>query len=311
MWPGIAKKFDESAANTAYEFPQTIALALTTGQRVRKLASLLKQSGKLNLALMTALGSTKFRENKSSWIKQILGSAARADLTWEFGLRPLIQDIVTVHNSLTQVRKEVSRLVNNQNKVLRSHWSTVLLQQQPTDRSRQTPVGNPNPATAELITRVLSVNVLSARYTASMKYSYELSGYSKEHLTKLAFLDTYGIGGFDPQILWNALPFSFIVDYFAHVGNFLHQSAWKAVRPSVNILDVSHSYKLEYERNMDLTVLARYGTGGTVSAHYKKYSYYIRERPVLDQAQQIYLRGFTRNNIRLLGTLLAALKLKG
>lgn len=311
MWPKIEKQFDETIANSAYESPQILSLFLTSSGRVKKVASLLRQTGKSGLALMTALGSKKFIASKGEWLRLIMGSTARADLTWEFGLRPLIDDIVTIHNSVKRVKQDLQRLVSNQNRILRSHWSTIV----PVGSLAPVTVktwntGNPPYLSDESGKAIASAYVLQSKYTASLKYSYTIRPSAVANLQLTAFLDAYGIGGMgDPQMLWNALPFSFVVDYFAHVGNFLHQFSDRGIQPSVNILDASHSYSLKYTRQLDIQVSGAYGTGGKSTEHVRNYSFYQRERPAPNQVSQIALRGFSKRNIRYLGTLFAAMKL--
>lgn len=310
MWPKIEKQFDETIANSAYESPKILSLFLSSSARIKKVASLLRQNGKSGLALMTALGSKKAISSKGEWLRLIMGSSARADLTWEFGLRPLIDDIVTIHNSVKRVKQDLNRLVSNQNRVLRSHWSSnVSVGNLPKTIVKTWGVGNQPSMSDETGQFIVSAYVLQAKYTASLKYTYTIRPAAASNLQLTAFLDAYGIGGFgDPQMLWNALPFSFVVDYFAHVGNFLHQFSDRGIQPSVNILDASHSYTLKYTRQLDCKISGAYGTGYTSTEHVRNYSFYQRERPASNQVSQIVLRGFSKRNVRYLGTLYAAMR---
>lgn len=72
-------------------------------------------------------------------------------------------------------------------------------------------------------------------------YSCKITGHINSNSLQ-EFLDYIG---FYPDIstLWDALPFSFLVDYFLPIGDSLQQRSW--VQPSINCVNGCVSYKLE------------------------------------------------------------------
>lgn len=309
MWPKIEKQMDETLGNFTFEIPTTGGLAEAVAKRIQRIAHVVRFSANRKNTLRTLLRDIDPTSSKGGLIRSIIGGTARANLAWEFGVRPLIEDVVAIHNSFVLVRKDIDRLLKAQNRILRSHWSCNVPISTFEDRSHTRGVGG---MPAELLYYYLNAYVLRAKYTCSMKYSYVLSEYAKRHSTLLGFLDAYGIGGMgNPQMLWDALPFSFVIDYFAHVGKFLDQFSDRGIQPSVTVMGLSHSYSLQYTRDMHMQVLGAHGSNsGRQLAHVKNVSYYIRERPWRGQVSGITTRGFSKYNVRMLGTLIAALKVK-
>jgi hypothetical protein len=65
----------------------------------------------------------------------------------------------------------------------------------------------------------------------------ELPQYSKWLATTLAFLDAVGLNA-NPRIIWDALKYSFVVDWFARVGDHLDTYRQEWLRPTVTIYDL-------------------------------------------------------------------------
>jgi hypothetical protein len=78
-----------------------------------------------------------------------------------------------------------------------------------------------------------------------MRYRYPCPPELSTFAGKLrAFLDALGVNS-NPQILWNAIPFTFLVDWVVNVSGFLRQFRVPNVTFQIEILDFCHSAKLE------------------------------------------------------------------
>jgi len=318
MWPKIEKDMDESVANSAYELPKLLSVLslggalkslakasdLSLGRTLKTIAGL----DRLNLnsrALQNALGT------KMAVLKTLTGAAARSSLFYEFGWKPLLSDIQAIRQTMSEAEKRIKRILRNENRILTSHWSCPLEQfpTSGTDQTRTRQVGNFVDNT-ELMTYYLNLYVRMAKYTGTLKYSYTIDPWMRAHSKSLGLFDALGLSN-DPQVLWNAIPFSFIVDYFAHLGNFIGQSKGRGLSPAVNILDFCHSIQIEYDRDLHIEVKTTTRPSYDKSlVHGQQVRYYLREPAVPGQVEQLKLRGFTKYKIRMLGTLLAALKLR-
>lgn len=92
--------------------------------------------------------------------------------------------------------------------------------------------------------------------TAVMRYHYRLPPEVHRAAGQMAgFLDILGINA-NPAIIWNAIPFSFIVDWFYDVGDFLERFTVKNVRPITEITDfcVSVKAKRVLESHTDMRI---------------------------------------------------------
>jgi hypothetical protein len=102
--------------------------------------------------------------------------------------------------------------------------------------------------------------ILGSRlYSANAYYSTEIPDLGIFRGRIAARLDDLGIR-LDPQVLWNAIPFSFVVDWFIPFGDWLgsfRQENW-----DVNILlkDFLHSARVSVFRN--IKILPNYGADG-------------------------------------------------
>lgn len=305
MWPKVEKQLDETIGNFTYELPKSASTAMVVAQRSQKLFRIIAASANNRNTLRTLLRNVRANSRTENLARALLGGIARTSLAWEFGVRPLMEDIAAIHNAFMHVKRDLDRLLKQQNKILRTHWSTTLVQPYAEDRSHKLSVGG----NGEFTQYYLNAYVSRARYTTSMKYRYSIDQVTKRHLKLLGFLDAYGVGGMgDPQMLWDALPFSFVIDYFAHVGNFLGQFADRGIKPSVEVLGLSHSFNLVWTRDLHMQVYGAQGSNsGKQLAHVKKLGYYIRESPWYGSVSGIATRGFSKYNVRMLGTLIAAL----
>jgi len=91
------------------------------------------------------------------------------------------------------------------------------------------------------ITREVIVQEL-ATFHAEMEYSFTLSSFQNEHARLLTFLDTMGVN-LNPMILWNAIPWSFVVDWVINVNRWLDGRKVLNMEPTVAISRYMWSWK--------------------------------------------------------------------
>jgi hypothetical protein len=83
---------------------------------------------------------------------------------------------------------------------------------------------------------------VDVRYT--IKYSYYLPFVSELQAQMRAYADAFGLT-WDPQIIWDAIPFSFVVDWVFDVGGWLNAAfshSW--IDPILRIHEVCFSYSV-------------------------------------------------------------------
>jgi len=101
---------------------------------------------------------------------------------------------------------------------------------------------------------------LEPQFACTLAYRYsvpELNGF----LARCGqFLDTLGVG-LDPGIIWEAIPFSFVVDWFVRVGDWLHSHRIDNYPATVHIDDFCKSVKYSIQRQTSFRAYPLDGSG--------------------------------------------------
>jgi hypothetical protein len=79
-----------------------------------------------------------------------------------------------------------------------------------------------------------------------MRYKYTLPNADSRLEKVYSLLDTLGVR-LDPAIIWNAIPFSFVIDWIVDVSSFLASFARDNYPIEVSVLDFCHSYSWHLE----------------------------------------------------------------
>jgi hypothetical protein len=134
--------------------------------------------------------------------------AAGIFLTWQLAIKPLLSDLSAIHAQLaTLVREKQAEFQALGSESQSSHYSELLGSEE-TGMTRGTK-----------IYKIFGFNgkYHSTMYTATMHYNY---AYTMRD-TIDAFVRFWGLNP-TAERFWNAIPFSFIVDYFIKIGDSLH-----------------------------------------------------------------------------------------
>lgn len=105
------------------------------------------------------------------------------------------------------------------------------------------------------------------RLTAVMRYRYHLPAEFSALVNHLeGYLDILGING-NPAIIWNAIPFTFVVDWFCNVGGFLETLRVDNVQAVTTVTEMSVSQRSErnYEESYQLQLKPQLGDTGVLS----------------------------------------------
>jgi hypothetical protein len=134
--------------------------------------------------------------------------AAGGYLTWQLAIKPLLSDLAAIHANLATLVREAQEEFNARgSEDQTSHYTEVL----GLDDSGLT-LGTGSESYAQA-----SGKYHKTLFTATMhyNYAYEMRG------TVDAFVKYWGLKP-TAEAFWNAIPFSFIVDYFIRIGDSLH-----------------------------------------------------------------------------------------
>jgi len=204
-----------------------------------------------------------FSTDAGHTLREVSHAAADTNLQWQFGIRPLIQDICGVYAAVMAAWKRMKTLADigeGRNVKHYNKWffPRELMGAIPPTTNTGAAFGqwdeyqclNPYLGTGSCVYGSCSTNywlnrrwvVAPAKFHAKVVYNYHLDDYERTHARWLTMLDRLG-WNLNPSIVWNAIPFSFMVDWFFDVSRLLDDLAITNMSPKTNILDYSWSWK--------------------------------------------------------------------
>lgn len=253
------------------------------------------------LELKDLASITKVWRKKRSKLK----NSASVNLGLQFGLIPFVSDVQALVNALRSFQKRLKELQKAANKPITRHYRRGLdVFKLPSDAVLGSTGG---PLRCWRIARWEEPPM----YTATVRYRYQMPDLGLLSNRIKAMLDSLGVRP-DASILWNAIPFSFIVDWFFDVGGWLESLSSDNLDIPVHIDDFCHSIKVDYTIELHMQRKYDYPVNGALYTDLhkvlmKNISHYERRRAIpsthLDTAVQ---RGPLSTNKIVLGTSLIA-----
>lgn len=152
--------------------------------------------------------------------KSILQKAASGNLSWQFGMRPLLSDLAKMIQFADSVNKRCQELTRLQ--------SASGLKRRVTLYSDSKVVIKSTTTTLESVPCVISAKEhvtytvkvwASIRWRPSPTYSFPMDRASQQRKARQSLLSLRS--GQITQNLWEAVPWSWLIDYFSNVGDFL------------------------------------------------------------------------------------------
>lgn len=214
---------------------------------------------------------TKKQRSANRSFAELMKGIAGQHLNYSFGMKPFVKDIVGLYSTFISVERKLNQLVEGVGKTHTSHysekiddqyWSSQFAHCQPTD-------------TTWFVERDWTATG-TYKVACTMKYKYTLVDAfgnpinlkDKNLLRMGAYLDSLGVR-LDPSILWDLVPFSFVVDWFLSVGDWLESFSRNNLNSVIEILDCCYSVK-ETSVTRGTTIgrcarYQRYGLDGTVT----------------------------------------------
>jgi hypothetical protein len=167
-----------------------------------------------------------------------LRRAANIHAGYNFGVSPLLGDVATIANILTTVRDRLEWLRRNRNRYVRIGASTRY------SISEQTSLGgfgfaSYSPGVGLVRTAQRGTLTCTARVKQNFPWLDDWEGWVR---------GVIGTAGFNKPMttVWELTPFSFIVDYFVPVGEFLSMQSFEDIT-DWHVKDPSWSSKTSYD----------------------------------------------------------------
>jgi hypothetical protein len=252
MTPSI--KSELSTLNSLYELKDFVSLKGTLkniANLVLKPSGVLSNTAKLKPGLRKILNSfvPKGRKvNRVPTLREILDATADGYLQYRFNISPLLSDITGIYNAVVNAEKRLRELINRSGKRQRRHFTyrwdpfnydrinTITEQIIHSFDTARTFNGVDDVYRGGILSSILrtwySGNL--AIFHAEMEFNYSFNSFQAEHARLLSLLDRLGIN-LNPAIIWNAIPWTFVVDWLLDVSSWLNDRRVLNLQPLVNI----------------------------------------------------------------------------
>jgi hypothetical protein len=229
-----------------------------TLREVRELLINRIKTARLQLSLLK-------RGNRNALLRE-LDAAVAAYLQWKFAVSPLISDLQGIRAALAGLEKKMNNLISREGKPRRHHFTsgvTPLLDWESQDTFN---MGYPLYPDVYGISEIRTARgSASSQFHAEIEFNYNFTQYQREHARLLTLLDNLGIN-FNPKIIWDALKYTFIIDWVIGVGQYLDQFKTSNMEPQINIRKFLWSYKV-FSRT-DWSKRIGFDPGGAYQAMY-------------------------------------------
>lgn len=195
----------------------------------------------LNLSVFLA-EITQLKDLFKLWEKGagFLKNIAKGHLNYSFGWAPTINDLKNIFTQALSWQARLDDLIKRQNTMQVRHYRES--PEMPSGGTIYVPALSGAPKAQSKITTTWN----SCLYTATLKYKYKLPQYSDLETKVRAFMDAFG-AKVNLSTLWELVPFSFVVDWFAGVGDWLSSNEDDMLQPILHVEDFCHSLKLSYQ----------------------------------------------------------------
>jgi hypothetical protein len=198
---------------------------------VSKAVSTFRSTSFLNA--LKKLGPWPFK--KGVTFNQLLRSAAGSYLNTQFNLLPLLSDIASLYKAMSRTERRINDFVTRSGRPQNKHfvYKWVEYEDSTDDERRVGCVMFPSlNRTGCFASR--QVYYEPTEFHAQIQYNYNYTGYQVEHAQLLGHLDALGIN-LNPAIIWNAIPWSFAVDWLVGIGPYLDSLKTENMRPVINV----------------------------------------------------------------------------
>jgi hypothetical protein len=188
-------------------------------------------------------------------------------LQWKFNISPLLKDIEAVRHSLSEARLAIDKRLKDAGVRRRRDFNATLDDYY---RNSDESVGDlsdrndlhtntylkPNKFPFEGLTQSRRVCQYSTkRFHAQVEYSNLWDSWQRENAYLLATLDKLGVMT-DPSIVWNAIPWSFVIDWVIDVNQWLDQFAMPNMMPTTVV------HRWCWSQHVVRTIIGYCGHGG-------------------------------------------------
>lgn len=203
----------------------------------------------------------------TKWKKSVLTKAAEGHLSYSFGIRPFLSDVATLYYVLKNYKDKIHDFMSRYDTLQRRHYTEPI---EYVPESSNTFYSSVN---------VTARTVHEAHYErhATMVYSYTGPDLFETNNQIKALRDMLGLR-ITPSTIWEAIPFSFLVDWIYRVQAWLQRYEKPLVPITLTVQDFCISEKSNVKIRAKCTYRDINGSYFTVDDFIRDRSAYIRRR---------------------------------
>lgn len=239
------KNLDELEVMAYHAMAPTIKPSLSIINSIIELKDMKTLKG--TVENVSSLFSKLARLGKSKdTLRSLLRSSSDVYLQHMFNLRPLVSDVQDIFTALSRTERRMNDLMSRAGRPQCAHFTRAFAEYENTSESTEPEListtseplwasaGNFGYGFAFSRSVERSVFYRPTVFHAQLEYAFSYSQLQLEHARVLSFLDAFGVN-LNPAIIWNAIPYSFIVDWVFGVSRYLNESRIGNMDPTIHI----------------------------------------------------------------------------
>lgn len=246
MLPGIRPRL--SVPNALYELKDFRSLPRTL-MRLEQVVTAMRKLLKVDAS--RTLWQTMYS------LKKLIGGSSDTYLQLQFNILPLTRDICSLYMAVVNTKQQIDSLLRNEGKTQVRHFSQSLggVFVDSDEEDTYGPTGVAPQFAGTTFSWGRKTTYPSSMFHAELQYSYTIADLDRQYAGVLGVLDSLGVN-LNPQIIWNAIPWSFVVDWVFGVSRWLGKYKVRNLEPVTKLHRYLYSVKVErecetwYRRNM-------------------------------------------------------------
>lgn len=247
MLPGIKPSL--SVLNTIAELRDIKSAGRTIGRINEALGSVerLKEALGKSKQVVKLLSGVSRRKLAAASLRSVTQSGADLYLQGQFNVGPLLRDISGLSAAISSARSQLNQLIAGAGRTQKKRFRISLRDHYVnSNQSRSLPL--PTFFVPAMTTCQRQVTYPTAMFCATMEYAYRMPYLLPvEDYLSAAVHDVLG-ANWNPSILWNAVPWTFVVDWVFGVSRWLDQFKTRNIEPVVSIS--RYGYSIHVQRHI-------------------------------------------------------------
>lgn len=235
--------------------------------------------------IWSTLGRNLFRPRANQTLRQTLRATSDGYLQSQFNILPLLSDIVGLRRALSRIQSQINDLVTRSGRVQHMHfaynWREFEDQVDADDPFYIWPQ-NMLPGQISRFVNTRTTYHQPSQFHAEIEFNFNFTQYQIENALLYSIHDALGIN-LNPRIIWNAIPWSFVIDWVVGVGRWLDRFKVTNMEPTINIR--KYLWSIKRSRRVYITVNAKH-----YNETYPGHSGYPQEAPIPVVTETAYRR---------------------